>query len=116
MQSRLSGDEGEIYLLQWLADTERDLKSGTPSSWKTSQTIYETKLLKVIYGLSPYPNPGRPFRQIASRCLVLLYSKGETRTLFDTLQSLLKIGGDMKAPDMDFKKVQVRYFYPLCVY
>ncbi|KAL5476373.1 hypothetical protein ACEPAI_3473 [Sanghuangporus weigelae] len=108
-ESRLSGDEGEIYLLQWLADTERDLKSGTPSSWKTSQAIYETKLLKVVSGASPYPNPGRPFRQLASRCLVLLYSKGETRTLFDTLQGLLKVVGDLKTPEMDFKKVAAFY-------
>ncbi|EJD04810.1 clathrin-coated vesicle protein [Fomitiporia mediterranea MF3/22] len=108
-ESKLAGDDGEIYLLKWLADTEKDLKSGTPHTFKTSQAIYETKLLKVVAGNAPYPSPGRPFRNIVARCLVLLYSKGESRTLFDTMQSLLKTVGDMKMPDMDFKKVAAFY-------
>ncbi|KAH8115151.1 clathrin-coated vesicle protein [Phellopilus nigrolimitatus] len=108
-ETKLEGEEGEIYLLQWLADAEKDLKTGTPETFKTSQTIYETKLLKVIAGAAPYPNPGRPFRNIVARCLVLIYTSGETRSLFDTLQALLKIVGDMKASDVDFKKVAAFY-------
>ncbi|THH07979.1 hypothetical protein EW145_g3009 [Phellinidium pouzarii] len=104
-ESKLSGDEGEIYLLQWLTDTENDLKNGNPATFKTSQAIYEAKLLKVISGVPPYPSPGRPFRNIVARCLVLIYTRGETRTLFDTLQALLKVVGDIKAADAEMKKV-----------
>ena len=104
-QSKLTGDDGEIFLLQWLSETENDLKNNTPESFKTSVAIYESKLLKVITGAAPYPTPGRPFRTLAARCMVLLYSRGESRTMFDTMQTLLKVVGDMKAPDMDRRKV-----------
>ena len=39
-----------------------------------------------------------------------MYTRGETRTLFDTLQTLMKIVGDLKVYDADFKKVYVLYF------
>ena len=29
-QSKLNGDEGSIYLFQWLASTEKVLRTGTP--------------------------------------------------------------------------------------
>ncbi|KAI5117719.1 hypothetical protein M0805_001805 [Coniferiporia weirii] len=110
-ESKLSGEEGEIYLLQWLTDTEKDLMGGKSGTLKTSQAIYETKLLKVIAGEAPYPSPGRPFRNIVARCLVLMYTRGETRTLFDTLQALVKVIGDMntKTSDVDFRKVAAFY-------
>lgn len=35
----------------------------------------------------------------------MLYTKGETRTLFDALQSFVKIVGDFKAQDKDVNKM-----------
>ena len=103
----MTGDEAETYLLHWLSSTELDLKNGSSSTFKTSQSIYETKLLKVIAGQSPYPAPGRPFRQLASRCLVYLYTRGESRTLYDTLQTLLKSVAEVKnaSPDVEYRKM-----------
>ena len=44
-----------------------------------------------------------------------MYTRGETRTLFDTLQTLMKIVGDLKVYDADFKKVYVLHFsHHLC--
>lgn len=107
MQTKLTGDEAEAYLFQWLSSTETDLKVGTSSTFKTSHTIYETKLLKVIAGQSPYPVPGRPFRQLAARCLVHLYTRGESRTLYDTLQTLLRSVSEVKSTnsEVEFRKM-----------
>lgn len=76
-------------------------------TFKTTQTVYESVLLRVINSTKPYPNPGRPLRNITARCLKLLYSRGETRTLFDTLQALLKIVGEVKVHDRDSNKMCV---------
>lgn len=70
-------------------------------------TTYEALLLKAIIAPEPFPSPGRPIRNTASRCLVTIYSRGETRGLFDTIQSLLRVVSDLKAHDADFKKVYV---------
>lgn len=68
---------------------------------------YEALLLKAVTAPEPYPSPGRPIRNIASRCLVTIYSRGETRGLFDTIRTLLGVVSDLKAHDADFKKVCV---------
>ena len=98
--------------MQWLVNAEKDLKKSDPANLKTSQTIYEAKLLKVVTSVAPYPPPGRPFRNLAARCLVLLYSRGETRTLFDTLRVLMKVVSDFKSNDPDIKKVYVQSYHP----
>ena len=54
-----------------------------------------------------HPAPGRAIRNLVGRCLIALYTRGETRTLFDTMQSFLKIVGDVKAVDKDANKMCV---------
>jgi hypothetical protein len=68
---------------------------------KTKQADIESALVKVILAPSPYPVPGRAIRNVTARCFIQLYKKGETRTLFDTLQSFLKVTSDFKTPDRD---------------
>lgn len=63
---------------------------------KPKQTELEETLLKVVSGTEGYPTPGRAIRRVVGRCLVVLYSRGETRTMFDTLQALMKLVGDVK--------------------
>jgi HEAT repeat-containing protein 5 len=65
-------------------------------------------LVKVIMAPPPFPSPARPYRNRVSRCLVQIYQSGESRTLYDTLQTFLKIAGDAKALDRDVHKMQVR--------
>lgn len=74
---------------------------------KSSQSALEATLVKVITSPEPYPSPGRALRNPTARCLVSLYTRGETRTLFDTLQSFMKIVGDFKTPDKDMNKMYV---------
>jgi HEAT repeat-containing protein 5 len=70
---------------------------------KAKQPSLEDTLIKVVS--SPTPTPGRALRNLVGRCLVALYTRGETRSLFETMQSFLKIVGDLKAVDKDANKM-----------
>ncbi|KAF5360799.1 hypothetical protein D9756_004484 [Leucocoprinus leucothites] len=50
--------------------------------------------------------PGRAFRNLVGKCLVEMYMRAETRTMFDVLQAFMKVAGDFKAPaDRDGSKI-----------
>ncbi|KAH0586658.1 hypothetical protein H2248_007874 [Termitomyces sp. 'cryptogamus'] len=105
-ESEISGDNGELYVFQWLSSLEKKLDGVTAQHLKTVQVELESTLVKVITAPEPYPAPGRALRNIASRCLVALYTRGETKTLFDTLQAFMKIVGDFKtASDKETSKI-----------
>ncbi|KAF8916460.1 clathrin-coated vesicle protein [Mucidula mucida] len=89
-ESEISGENGEMYIFQWLCSTEKRLVDVSLGDLKSKQADIEAALVKVISGPSPYPPPGRAIRNVVARCLVTLYTRSETRTLFDTLQSFLK--------------------------
>lgn len=60
---------------------------------KQCQTNLEKQLLKFISSITPKPQ--RPIRQLIARIFVIIYIKGDSRTLFDTitaLQSLVGVG------------------------
>jgi hypothetical protein len=77
---------------------------------RASQSHLEKTMLKVIEAQESYPLPGRSLRKLVSRCLVLIYTRGETRTLFDTLQRLIKLVGDFKpSSPQDIIKTCLRY-------
>jgi len=63
--------------------------------------------MKVILAPQPFLPPGRALRNLAARCLILVYTRGETKTLFDTLHVLLKVVGDFKTLDKDVNKMWV---------
>lgn len=69
------------------------------------QSALEKTFIKIVSGAENYPQPGRAIRNLVGRCFVLLYMRGETRSMFDTLQSLLKVVGDLKAMDKVVVKV-----------
>lgn len=75
---------------------------------KTKQTDLEKTLIKIISAPDPYPSPGRALRRPVARCLIALYTRIETRTLFDTIQVFLKIVGEFKAVVKDAVKMFVR--------
>ncbi|KAG6906802.1 hypothetical protein DXG01_012050 [Tephrocybe rancida] len=104
-ESEISGDNGEVYVFQWLSSTERKLAEVTPQHLKAVQANLESTLVKIITAPEPYPAPGRALRNIAGRCLVALYTRGESRTLFDTLQVFMKIVSDFKATDKETNKI-----------
>ena len=63
----------------------------------------EATLLKIATGADKYPLPGRSIRCPAARCYVALYTRGETRTLFETMLALLKIAGEPKVAERDVR-------------
>ncbi|OBZ74420.1 HEAT repeat-containing protein 5B [Grifola frondosa] len=108
-ESKLSGENGEIYLFQWLASTEKWVKQATTEQLKSTQTNLEEALVKVVTSQEPYPNPGRPIRSLVASCLIAIYMCGETKTLFDTLQAFLKIIGETKPPHKDSSRIAAMY-------
>ncbi|KAL0960465.1 hypothetical protein HGRIS_005508 [Hohenbuehelia grisea] len=104
-EAELSGENGEMYLLLWLASTEKKIPEVPPDQFKSKQAQLEKTFVNIISAVDRYPAPGRAIRNTVSRSLIKLYTRGETRTLFDTLQAFLKIVADVKALDKDVVKV-----------
>lgn len=76
------------------------------SDLKDHQKPLVDAILKILTAPEPYPTPGRPIRNLAAQCLVAVYTHGDSKTLFDTIQTLLK-PLDAKAPSKDVHKVCV---------
>lgn len=74
---------------------------------KPKQGELEQTFLKIVSSSEGYPPPGRALRNLVGRSLVTLYTRGETRTLFDTLQALLRLVGDVRNLDKDVVKMYV---------
>ncbi|TFK25105.1 clathrin-coated vesicle protein [Coprinopsis marcescibilis] len=97
IESEVTSENGDIYLLQWLCAAEKALSEISISDLKPQQAELESTLLKVISGSEGYPLPGRALRRVVGRCFVTLYTRGETRTMFDTLQVLMRLVADVKS-------------------
>ncbi|KAJ6526020.1 clathrin-coated vesicle protein [Mycena capillaripes] len=104
-ESEITGENGEMYLFQWLSSTEKNITEATMEHLKAKQADVEAALVKVVIAQDPYPVPGRALRNCVARCLIALYTRGETRTLFDTLQAFIKVIVDFKTPDRDSHKI-----------
>ncbi|KAJ3852125.1 clathrin-coated vesicle protein [Lentinula lateritia] len=103
-EEEVSGDNGTMYIYQWLSSTEKKLASIPVDQLKAQQADLEASLLNIVLAAAPYPTPGRATRNAVARCLIRIYSRGETRRLFDTLQSLMKVATDFKSVDRDIYK------------
>ncbi|KAG0172348.1 hypothetical protein DFQ30_010665 [Apophysomyces sp. BC1015] len=86
LQATESAEKQELYLLQWMAQVERECKLTDLDTLKHSQPLLEKTLLKLISLATAKPR--RPIRFLIGRCFVLLYTRGETRSLFDTVTAL----------------------------
>ena len=123
-QSQLSGESGDVYLFSWLASVERFLKSSSPvcpllsprspplnlsqDDIKTVQKDLEAGLINVISSSQSYPVPGRALRNLVASCFLVLYTRGDSKNMFDTLIAFLKVASDFKAPaDRDQNKMYV---------
>lgn len=100
----VTSENPSIFVFQHLSSLEAALKSIAPTAFKTSQTAVEESLLRIStiapwnpalpaaqQPASKYPEPGRAIRRLVGRCLVVLYERGETRSLFDTVQKYVKV-------------------------
>lgn len=104
-----------MYLFSWLASVERFLKTSSPvchritvttfppliasqDDIKTAQKDLEASLLSVVSSREPYPVPGRALRNLVASCILILYTRGDAKNMFDTLIAFLKVASDFKAP------------------
>jgi hypothetical protein len=73
---------------------------------KTAQKDLGVSLLGVVSSREPYPVPGRALRNLVASCILILYTRGDSKNMFDTLIAFLKVAGDFKAPaDRDQNKM-----------
>ena len=80
---------------------------------KTVQKELEASLLNVISSRDPYPVPGRALRNLVASSILILYTRGDSKNMFDTLIAFLKIANDFKAPaDRDQHKMYVLILSP----
>ncbi|CAJ0640005.1 3923_t:CDS:2 [Entrophospora sp. SA101] len=84
-------EKQELYLFNWLSNLERELKRTDKDTIKSHQVNLEKLLLKIISLVSPKPR--RPIRNLVARCFVIIYVKGDSRSLFDTVTALQSILG-----------------------
>ena len=61
----------------------------------------EADMIKIITAPEPFPLPGRPVRRLVANCLKAFYMRGETKSLFDTIQAFLRLLAETKPPAKD---------------
>ncbi|KAF9189684.1 hypothetical protein BGZ50_000632 [Haplosporangium sp. Z 11] len=96
-----SNNKQELFVFQWLASVERELKRCGHDIFRVMQPNLERQLLKLIS--MPAPKPRHPIRRLIARCFLTLYARGNSSTLFETiqiLQSLIEAGKGMGDKDV----------------
>ncbi|CAM0141375.1 hypothetical protein VKS41_003918 [Umbelopsis sp. WA50703] len=94
-------EKQELYVFQWLSHVEQESKVIDADLLKKIQPKLEKTLLNFITMASPKPR--RPIRCLIGRCFILLYTRAETRTLFDTIVALQGTAGAGKNVDKEAK-------------
>ena len=127
-----SSDQGEVFVLQWLSKAEIAIASVDIDSLKPLQSQLERSLLKLV-GATPapaastsepapasattantlqgVPKPGRATRQILARCLIQLFRRIESRSLFEILSNLVRIAGEETKGKVADRHVRVAALY-----
>ena len=79
---------------------------------KASQKDLEAGLINIIASREHHPVPGRALRNLVTNCFLILYTRGDSKNMFDTLIAFLKVASDFKAPaDRDQHKMSVPLLY-----
>ncbi len=64
-------------------------------------------MVKIVSAPEPFPLPGRPIRRLVASCLKALCMRGETKSLFDTIQAFLKLLAETKPPAKESSRMCV---------
>ncbi|KAI9365449.1 armadillo-type protein [Zopfochytrium polystomum] len=96
-------EKKEQIVFQWLSSVERDLErsSTEKAAIAAAQPSVQALLFKILTGT--VPRPTRPIRQLVGRIYVLIFTLGETRTLFDCLASIQGILNQKKLDDVTIR-------------
>jgi hypothetical protein len=81
-------EKKELLLFQWFSNLEKDLLKNTINNQKEVESV----LLKYLQYLNPPPNG--PTRTLIGRCFNIIYTKGDGKTLFDTVAQMQSILND----------------------
>jgi HEAT repeat-containing protein 5 len=65
---------------------------------KAAQKDLEAGLISAVSTNASYPVPGRALRNLVASCFLILYTRGDSKNMFDTLIAFLKVASDFKAP------------------
>ena len=66
---------------------------------------FEATVQKITLAKDSHTASGRPIHNLLAKCYVSRYGKGDTRTMFDTINTFLKFAADAKINDKDSSKV-----------
>ncbi|KZO91157.1 hypothetical protein CALVIDRAFT_522023 [Calocera viscosa TUFC12733] len=100
-EARFRGDNGDIDLFQWLRQLDAALDKQSKLEIRQRFDGVERLLVKIAICSDGLPFPSRPIRHALSRCFVKLYNRTESRTLYDTLQTLLKSTAEATTKSVD---------------
>lgn len=76
-------------------------------NFQSNQNHLEQLLLKYLAASSPKPNQAT--RRLIARCFIVIYSKGDQRTLFDTVVSIQSMFLNRKIDDVAIKLYEHRF-------
>ncbi|KAJ1026819.1 hypothetical protein NDA16_002116 [Ustilago loliicola] len=129
LQAATSSDQGEVFVIEWLSKAEQALSKADLDTIKASQSAFETAVLKlacptVAFGKNEdgsitvaantaIPRPGRPTRRLLARCVLLLFRRIDSRSLFDFLQNLVRVAGEDAKGKTAEREVRVAALYIL---
>ncbi|BGP10695.1 hypothetical protein JCM10049v2_006587 [Rhodotorula toruloides] len=95
LEASAAAGRGEIWLLSWLSKCEKAIKV-LPEATLFAEQANLTKALVALVtppsptSTAPTVKPGRPARALVARILILVFSRGDSKGLFDVAQSLLR--------------------------
>ncbi|CDW99194.1 hypothetical protein [Sporisorium scitamineum] len=129
LQAATSSDQGDIFVIEWLSKAEQALIKADVDTIKSSQSSFEAAILKlacpsVTFGKSDdnaiivapnaaIPRPGRPARRLLARCILVLFRRIDSRSLFDVLQNLVRVAGEDAKGKTAEREVRVAALYIL---
>ncbi|KAJ9479387.1 AP-1 accessory protein LAA1 [Pseudozyma hubeiensis] len=129
LQTATTSDQGEIFVIEWLSKAEEALINADVETIRSAQSSFESAILKLacpsvsfaktddnsitISTNTAIPRPGRPTRRLLARCILVLFRRIDSRSLFDILQNLIRVAGeDAKGKTAD-REVRVAALYIL---
>ncbi|SGY43227.1 BQ5605_C001g00003 [Microbotryum silenes-dioicae] len=101
----------DLLLLNWLSGVEKSVEVLDKETILLQQPTLTTNLLSILVAPAPTSSqprlkPGRPARALLSRIFLLLLAKGDTKGLYDLVQSLIQgmVGSELKGAGWEREK------------
>ncbi|PWY99439.1 ARM repeat-containing protein [Testicularia cyperi] len=129
LSAATASDQGEVFVVEWLSKAERALQDAELETLKSSQAGFEPAILKLacptvtfspaeaggltVAANAAVPKPGRPTRQLLARCVLVLFKRIDSRSLFELLQSLVRVAGEETKGKTAEREVRVAALYIL---